>query len=151
LEKNLIHARQRAGNCLASGEPAKKWMELLAAQGADESAFQEKLSRDHEAEVIVELVAQRDGYVAKCDARIVGEIVRELGGGRLNKHSVIRPEVGVDRLAKPGDIVRKGDVLGRVHAADSDSARAARERLTTAFDVTDSPLNRVDLVVDNLP
>ena len=126
-------ARKEAENCLASGAPRKKWDEMLVAQGADLNAFNQKLALDHSAPVMLEIKADRSGYVARCDARIVGEVIRDLGSGRLTKESVINHDVGVDRLAKPGERVKKSAVLCRVHAADREQAATAGARLKTAF------------------
>jgi len=63
--------------------------------------------------------------------------VRNLGGGRLTQASTVDPEVGVDRLAKPGDSVKPGDVLARVHASDSETLAAAVPMVRAAFTVAD--------------
>ncbi|MFM2295419.1 MAG: hypothetical protein RLZZ350_1832, partial [Verrucomicrobiota bacterium] len=114
--KSLAAARQQAEACLDSGAPRAKWDEMLVAQGADLAAFNRKLQRDHTARVVVELKATRSGYVAQCDAKILGEVIRDLGGGRLTKESVINFDVGVDQLAKPGEAVKPGAILCRIHA-----------------------------------
>lgn len=98
----MIEARQTALACLASGAPRRKWDELIAAQGADLDAFRAKLQQDHAAPVVLECISETDGFLHQCDARVIGEIVRDLGGGRMTKASVIQPDVGVDALAKPG-------------------------------------------------
>ena len=126
-------AHKQAKDCLASGAPRKKWDEMLAAQGADLNAFNQKLALDHTAPVVLEIKADRGGLVSKCDARIVGEVIRDLGGGRLTKESAINYDVGVDRLAKPGDRVEKSTTLCRVHASDRVQATAAAFRLKAAF------------------
>ena len=69
------------------------------------------------------------GFVSKCDARIIGEVIRDLGGGRLTKESAINYDVGVDRIAKPGERVEKTGTLCRVHAADPVQAKTALARL----------------------
>jgi thymidine phosphorylase len=130
---SLAAARKQAESCLASGAPRKKWDEMLVAQGADLNAFNKKLALDHTAPVVLEIKADRGGYVSKCDARIVGEVIRDLGGGRLTKASVINYDVGVDRLAKPGEWVEKSAALCRVHAADKAQAMVAVARLKAAF------------------
>jgi thymidine phosphorylase len=99
---SLAAARKQAASCLASGAPRKKWDEMLIAQGADLNAFNKKLALDHTAPVVLEIKADRGGSISKCDARIVGEVIHDLGGGRLTKESVIDHDVGVDQLAKPG-------------------------------------------------
>ena len=116
--RSLDTARQQAEDCLNSGAPRKKWDEMLAAQGADLHAFTKKLAFDHTARAVAELKADRSGFLSKCDALVIGEIIRDLGGGRLTKESVINHDVGVDQLAKPGEEVKAGSMLARIHAAD---------------------------------
>jgi thymidine phosphorylase len=130
---SLAAARTQAESCLASGAPRKKWDEMLVAQGAELNVFNRKLALDHTAPVVLEIKADRSGLVSKCDARIVGEVIRDLGGGRLTKESVINYDVGVDQLAKPGEPVEKSATLCRVHAADRAQAAAAGTRLKAAF------------------
>lgn len=129
-------AQQQAEACLASGEPRRKWDAMLVAQGADPGACLRKMQHETTAPAVVELKSDRSGVVAKCDARILGEVIRDLGGGRLTKESIIQPEVGVDALAKPGEGVVSGGLLARIHAADLAQAERAAERLRSAFAVT---------------
>ena len=135
----LAAARKQAENCLASGLPRKKWDEMLVAQGADLGAFNKKLALDTTAPVVVELKAEKPGFIAKCDARLIGEAIRDLGGGRLTKESAINYDVGVDRLAKPGEAVRKNSILARIHAADPSQAKSARVRIRAAFEISAKP------------
>ena len=137
--KTLAAARKQAEYCLASGAPRKKWDEMLVAQRADLDAFNKKLALDHTAPVVVELKAEKPGFIAKCDARLIGEVIRDLGGGRLTKESAINYDVGVDRLAKPGEAVRKNSVLARIHAADPSQAKSARVRVRAAFEISAKP------------
>jgi pyrimidine-nucleoside phosphorylase len=144
--KSSAAARRLAEECLNSGGPRRKWDEMLAAQGANLAAFDKKLALDHTAAVSVELKSPRGGFVSKCDARIIGEIIRDLGGGRLTKESAIHHDVGVDRLAKPGEAVRKNSILARLHAAGQSQARSACARLKTAFEISAKPAKAVPLV-----
>jgi len=144
-------ARRQAEDCLASGKPRAKWDEMLAAQGADLVACNRKLALDHTAPVVVELKAPASGFVSRCDARILGEIVRDLGGGRFTKESGINYDVGVDGLAKPGEAIQVGAVLARIHAADRAQADAARARLKTAFAVSAQPPAAEPLIAEIIP
>jgi pyrimidine-nucleoside phosphorylase len=130
---SLAAARQHAARCLDSGEPRRKWDEMLVAQGADLNAFNAKLRRDSTAKVVMELKTAKPGRIRRCDARIIGEVVRDLGGGRLTKESKINYDVGVDRLVKPGEAVKRGGTLLRIHAGGLADAKAAAARLWTAF------------------
>ncbi len=132
-ETSLAAALDRASACLDSGLPLQKWEAMLAAQGADMHRYRELLGRDTLADTVVELRAERAGYVARCDARIIGEAIRDFGGGRLNKNTVIRPEVGVDQLAKPGQRLEKGHLIARIHAANKEAGEVMCHRIASAF------------------
>ncbi|HOX56375.1 MAG TPA: thymidine phosphorylase [Candidatus Paceibacterota bacterium] len=132
-------ALKQAADCLASGKPLEKWNEMIVAQGADLAAFHRKLPLDHTAPVVMELKAPASGFVSRCDARIIGEAVRDLGGGRFTKESSINYDVGVDAIVKPGEAIQAGGVLARIHAADQAQAEAASALLEKAFDITEPP------------
>jgi pyrimidine-nucleoside phosphorylase len=137
---NPDEGRIEAAHCLASGRPREKWSEMLLAQGADLNALEANLNRDSLVPVVVNCSAREKGAVAMCDARIIGEIIRDLGGGRVLKDSIVNREVGIDRLAKPGEAVDIGATLGRVHASHRDDAVRASERLQSAFRLNPQPL-----------
>ena len=126
-------ACNQAEGCLASGQPRRKWDEMLVAQGADLPAFEALLKRDHLAPVILNVCSLEEGFVKACNARAVGELVRDLGGGRLTKDSQVDLRVGVDRLAKVGEAVPMGGVLGRVHASTVQQAEQAAQQVLRAF------------------
>jgi pyrimidine-nucleoside phosphorylase len=134
--KSLTVARKQAEDCLNSDEPRKKWNEMIVAQGADLNAFNRKLALDSTAKTVVELKSGKSGWVSKCDARVIGEAIRDLGGGRLTKKSAINYDVGVDEIVKPGARVEKSGALCRVHAADKAQAEVATARLKTAFEIS---------------
>jgi pyrimidine-nucleoside phosphorylase len=136
---SLEAAQQQAEECLASGQPREKWEEMLRAQAADLKAFAQKLALDHTAPAIAELKASKSGVISLCDARVLGEVIRDLGGGRLTKESSINPDVGVDRIMKPGEKVAAGDTLARVHTATHGQGDAALARLASAFEISATP------------
>ncbi|MFM7101204.1 MAG: thymidine phosphorylase [Verrucomicrobiota bacterium] len=143
--------RNQARTCLDSGQPLRKWEALLAAQGADLARYHEWLARDSLAEVLLPVPAPRSGFVTDCDAAQVGEVVRDLGAGRVDKSSVIQPFVGVDALRSVGESVEAGAPLARVHAAHAESAREAARRLAGAFAIGDSsppPAARLQEVIE---
>ncbi len=148
--RDLAAARQQASDMLASGAPRRKWDELLVAQGADINAFNEKLRRERIANMVVEVRSDRDGFVSRCDARMAGELVRDLGGGRLTKDSVIDFDVGIDGIKPIGSQVKCGDVLCRVHVRTLEQADDAMNRMQVAFEISREPVQRPPLVVEVL-
>ena len=144
--KSLAAARKMAEDCLDSGAPRKKWDEMLVAQGTDLAAFNEKLAKDSTVAVVFELKAEKAGYISHCDAKLIGEVIRDLGGGRLTKDSTINYDAGIDRLAKPGERVEKSATLCRIHAANKTLAESAIARLKTAFQISAKRPGKTPLV-----
>jgi thymidine phosphorylase len=75
-------------------------------------------------------------------------MIRDFGAGRLTKGTIIQPEIGVNRLVKPGERVESGGVLARIHANDTDAAEAMQARLAGAFAVADAPPPAAPLIVE---
>jgi len=146
--ESLATARKLAENCLNSGEPRRKWDEMLVAQGADMDAFNRKPSLESSAGVVIELKSEESGYVTRCDARIIGEVIRDLGGGRLSQDAAINYDVGVDRISKPGERVEKSGVLCRVHAGGQPGATTAIARLKSAFGISARPPAEIPLIAE---
>lgn len=135
---------ERASAELESGRPREKFTELLSAQGADLVAFETKLKLDSTAPVVREFSMRETGYLARCDARVIGEVVRDLGGGRQTKESKIYPEVGLDQILKPNE--RVNGPLCRIHARSEKDADIAEERLMSAFEVVDEEVGQFELI-----
>jgi len=146
--KSLTAARKLAEDCLNSDAPRAKWDEMIVAQGADLTAFNRKLALDSTAKTVAEVKSEKAGYVSRCDARIIGEVIRDLGGGRLTKDAIIDFDVGVDQIIKPGERVEKSATLCRVHAADSAQAKNALARLKTAFEISTKRPAKIPLIVE---
>ncbi len=137
--KTLKNALKAVTDCMVSGKPKENWFQMLHAQGADIHAFETLLSKDHLAPVVIEIKSNKKGYVFKCDARIIGEAVRDLGGGRLVAGAEINHTVGIDNIAKVGQQVSPGDVIARIHAPDARIGSTIAEVVKTAFYISDAP------------
>lgn len=144
----LNDARRVAQECLLSGAPRRKWDEMLQAQGADLEAFNNKLVRDHTAATVVDIKAPNAGFVSRCDARVIGEVVRDLGGGRVTKDSIIDYDVGLDKLVKSGEPVSRGSLLARVHAVDKQQAEAAARQVREAFAISSKKPKLTPLIAE---
>ncbi|MPN19685.1 Thymidine phosphorylase [bioreactor metagenome] len=118
---------------MASGAPLLKWEAMLAAQGTHLDQYHDKLDQNGTAPVTLEVTAPTAGFIQSCDARLIGEIIRELGGGRITKDSVIDYDVGVDSLAKPGEQVKSGGLLARIHGHSLKEVQMAANTLQNAF------------------
>lgn len=136
---------ERAARALESGEALAKAEQWYLAQGAAGLPQAGDLPR---APIVRELSCPAEGWVARFDARLVGQAVVDLGGGRRRKEDAIDPSVGVEVLAVVGSKVTRGQPLLRVHAATQGAAEAALHALESAVEVSESPVQPVPLVLD---
>jgi thymidine phosphorylase len=82
---------------------------MVAAQGGDPAAPLPEATARHEVR------AEEDGVLQRLDARAVGVAAWRLGAGRARKEDPVSATAGVVCHAKPGDTVRRGDVLLELH------------------------------------
>lgn len=132
-----------ADAALADGRGLEMLRRLVHAQGGDDSYVDhtEKLPR---AAIIKEVPAPRAGYLNGVNARIIGETVVQLGGGRTKKGDQIDYAVGVVVRHKVGDWVEAGEPLFIIHANDQERCEQACQQVQAAHTWSDE-------VVEPLP
>jgi pyrimidine-nucleoside phosphorylase len=130
-----------ARRTVESGRALGRFMRIVSAQGGtlDPSEAGCGLPR---ARVVRALAAHSGGFVSRIDAAIIGETVRELGGGRFREDDQIDHSVGVVLRKTLGDAVAEGEVLLDVHASTEDAARIAEHRLIDAIGISAEPVPR---------
>jgi pyrimidine-nucleoside phosphorylase len=145
---DLTTARATAVECLASGEPLKRWEKMLQAQGADLDAYHKKLGQ--EIPCCHPVPSEMEGFVTRVDALKIGEVVRDLGGGRLRQDAALNYEVGLDQIVKLGTKVSQGTQLARLFAPDHKTAKEILPRVAAAFRVEQAPPELVPLITDSI-
>ncbi|CAN5499865.1 thymidine phosphorylase [soil metagenome] len=116
---------------LESGEAWDRFCAWISAQGGNpEQKFAD-------APVRMTVKAASAGVLTRFDARIVGEVVVELGGGRKQKENKIDPRVGTMIRRNVGDSVMAGDVLADVLASDETLGQQAVRRLHGGIEMGD--------------
>lgn len=131
-----LDARAMMEEAITSGRAARKFEDIVAAQGGD-AAIVDDPSRLPQAPVRETYASPRDGVVAAIDPRSVGWAVVELGGGRTRMEDAIDPSVGFVVSAKPGDRVKRGELLATVHASDRAGVEVGLKALRQAIVVAD--------------
>lgn len=138
-----------AERALVSGAARKTFIAMVEAQGGD-GTIVDRPEELASAPVVKELVASRAGYVARLDARTVGEVARVLGAGRATVQDEVDPRVGIVLHAKVGALVEAGVVLADVHAADECAAGRAVGDLNLAVEIVSDPVPCRTLVMERM-
>ncbi len=130
-------ARMRLETALANGSAARRFAELIEAQGGDGRVVEDP-SRMPWPKMVRELKAQASGVVSRLDAELCGLAAVELGAGRARKEDTVDPAAGLLLRKKIGDVVRAGDVLAELHGKTEARLDAGEARLRAAYEVGDT-------------
>lgn len=119
---------------LGDGRGLAKLKEFIAAQGGNPDVIDDySLFPAHSMKK--ELVADRDGYVQKIEARRIGLASQHTGAGRATKEDAVDLSAGIYVCKKVGDEVKKGDVLAILYGNDRNKLEAAEGEALRAFEL----------------
>lgn len=130
-------ARVQLQAALSNGRALLKFGDWIEAQGGTRRVV-EDYSILPRAQIIEDIAAPRDGFIAGINAEEVGLTVADLGGGRAKKGDPIDHAVGIVLKHKIGDRVTRGEPLLTLHANDRDKFGAAKARLPAAYAFSDT-------------
>ncbi|WP_041077671.1 thymidine phosphorylase [Thermotoga caldifontis] len=130
-----------------SGEPLKRFKKFVEMHGGDPSIVDEPTRLPISGDV-VEVRAQREGYVAKIDAERIGNACVLLGGGRSKKEDTIDHSVGVELLKKVSDPVAVNDVLARVYYSKKSDLESALKIVESAYVLSEQAVEPLPIVLE---
>lgn len=129
---------------LRGGQAMDVWRKFVVAQGGDPDAAMPTPRESHEVR------AERDGVVTRQDAFQFGLAAWRLGAGRARKQDPVVHAAGIDLAVKPGDAVRRGDLLWTLHADDASRFDRALDALDGAWALGDAAPEPAPLIVDRI-
>jgi len=114
-----------------TGKALKKLELMISAQGGNKAVIND-YSLFGKAKELIEVKAEKSGYIKAIDALKIGEASGILGAGRIKKEDSVDLVVGIDVLKKVGDYVTKGDLIARIYANDK-GKKEALEIIKSSF------------------
>ena len=110
---DLEVAKKEVIATIENGNAYKKFKEMVKAQGGD-------LNKIEVAPKIFSIKSIKTGYVNAINTEALGEIVKEIGGGREKKEDNIDYGVGIVLSKKVGDYVEKDEELLKIYVNKKD-------------------------------
>ncbi|UCF77918.1 MAG: thymidine phosphorylase [Candidatus Eiseniibacteriota bacterium] len=133
---------------LDGGQALEAFRKFVEAQGGNGGVVSDD-SLLPGARSVRTVTAREEGFVSSIDARALGELCVDMGGGRRRRDDEIDKSVGFLLEAKVGEKVSKGSPLCEVHS--SSEKGETTERVREAFRIGEQPpgerrilLERVD-------
>jgi len=146
---SLEDAATSVQQVIRDGTALAKFRAFVTAQGGDPTCIDrpEKLPQ---APIQQPFYPHGTGYIASLDARTIGLIVLEMGGGRRKKGDEVDHRVGIICHAKVGDQITEKQPLFTIHAADDAQAEMALNRLRDAYQLQENPVQSLPIIYDVL-
>ena len=132
-----------------SGSAYNKFKEFVKIQGGnpqDVDHMESLLS----AKVVSDVVALKDGYVAKIEAEQIGHASMIMGGGRASKEDDIDLSVGIILRKKVGDFVKANEPIATVYANDSSLCEKAKEEILDSYQFSDTKTQGKPMVIKTI-
>ena len=144
IAQDEASARAMLQEAITSGNALQKLREMVIAQGGNVDMIDHPEKLPHAANVI-EMKAERNGYVKELDALKLGTLAMLIGAGRRVKEDTINFGVGIVLNKKDGDYVEKGDILAYVHT-DTPLSDEWIEDFYRCFVYSDAPTQKAPLI-----
>ena len=139
-------ANTRLMASLNSGAAAERFARMVAGLGGPANVLHD--ANLPAAPVQQNVIAPRDGFLYRADARAIGMAVVALGGGRQTPGDTVDPRVGLSSCLPLGSQVRAGETLMQVHAASRNDAEAATRAVLAAITFSDVAPPALPLVIE---
>lgn len=144
METEQAAAEKRVAEALSSGKAAEVFGRMCAELNGPKD-FIENMDKYLEfAPVVMDIKAQKSGFVADINTRNIGLAAIKLGAGRTDPAADIDYGVGFEACLPIGAKVEAGQPIARVTARSEDAANIAADLMQKAYDIGD------DFVEDKL-
>ena len=143
--KTFDHAYKMAYEAVSKGSALEKFREIIRCQGGDERVI-DNVDLLPQAAHVQEFRAQSQGFVTRCDARLLGLASSVLGAGRVRVEDKVDLAVGLYLDKKIGEPVKRGDVLCRIYWNEPNRLRSALPLVEGAFEIKSRAARRRPLI-----
>ncbi|MEA4832881.1 MAG: thymidine phosphorylase [Oscillospiraceae bacterium] len=146
LNISLSDARRKAGRAVENGSAAKKFAEMISAQGGDARVLNDYSLMPH-AGVVYQLRSKSCGYIKKMDTEKIGTAAMMLGAGRVKKEDKIDYSAGIILTKKTCDRVKQGEPVAYLHTCRPETLKEAGDEFLNALEFSDSPPKMTDEII----
>jgi pyrimidine-nucleoside phosphorylase len=142
--KTIEEARQMLVEVMENGKALETFKVFLASQGGDATVIDDP-SRLPTATYMIEVKAEKEGFVSEIIADKIGTAAMVLGAGRATKESIIDLAVGLVLNKKVGDFVKVGESLVTIHS-NSENVEDATNRIYEAYEIVEHQVEAPSLI-----
>lgn len=138
-------AQKLVEDSIENGSAFEKMKEWISAQGGD-VRYLDDTSLFKKAEYVLDVKAQKSGYITEMDAEGIGLSAVILGAGRASKDDSIDHSAGIIINKKTGDKVEKNDILCTLYTNNESALKDAENRYLQSVTIGDAKPDKTPLI-----
>ena len=143
--KNRKALTEELEGCITSGKAAKRFAEIIEAQGGNPAVVEDPGVLP-QADIVEVYEAPRAGTLLRVEPRAIGKAVVQMGGGRQKVDDVVDFTVGFVISARPGQKVAKKEPLASIYARDERGLAIARAALDESIAIGEGKAELLPLI-----
>ena len=147
--ESLEDAEIKAREAIKNGSALKKLIEMVKAQGGDPS-YIVNTEKFPKTKYLVEIKAEKDGYITEMNAETIGIAACEAGAGRETKEDVIDPSSGIILYKKTPSFVNIGDTIAVIYGNDENKLNKAAESFKNAIKISGKAVKTLPHILDTV-
>ena len=111
-----------------------KFKDLVIAQGGNvEQIDNPELFKN--SKYIVEVKANKSGFISKMNTSEIGKVSGMLGAGRMTKEDIIDYSAGIVLTKKTGDYIEEGEIIAKLHTSKEEIIEEAKSRFLSSIEI----------------
>jgi pyrimidine-nucleoside phosphorylase len=149
LMSGKTHSEEEAVSEIArvikDGSALNAFREIILAQGGDPAVIDD-YTVFGKAEYCLPITAENEGYIQEIDSGMIGYALIKINAGRMKVTDQIDYTTGATLPLKIGDFVKKGDLIGLVHANDEARGQEVVSSIRRAYTITEEECTKQDII-----
>lgn len=143
---NFEEAKIMATESISSGKALEKLKELIKSQHGNGDII-EDYNLFPQSEHALDILAPVEGYINALPARLIGNLARDLGAGRLSLEDTLDLGAGIYLESKCGDYVEKNQVIARFYGNDKKTLEEKAQEFLKIINISDKKQEVEDLIL----
>ncbi len=145
ISKSFVESKKLLNQKLESLEPFNKFIKWAHDQESNIS-FNEFKKLKFNPKNKISIKASKAGYFNIKSTLLLGEIVFNLGGGRVDKDSKIDYDAGIHMMVENGDIVKKDQTILKIYS-NSPISKSIIEDVYKSYEIKSSQASRRKIIL----
>ena len=147
--ENLETNKEKMLENIENGKGYEKFLQMVENQGGDISYIKDT-NKFPKAKYIEKVYSDSSGFIKSMNAKEIGEIVCDLGAGRITKEDDIDHSVGIVLNKKVSEDIKSGEEIATIYANSEEKLKKAKNKLIDIIQITKEKVEKPKMILENI-